>query len=227
MKKQNKIKKILKRNIFLMILFFFIIWTVFWAFTSTLINIQTSTGTGSNNSKISFSWWIDAWYYVNDEDNSAIIGNYFEWYYYDNLFWFFKLDWSSNPNDNVRIVWSTSLCSTGYWYKLWWKAYSEISGYIDFNYNSTTFVYFCLDDWKLHWTSYWKYIWFQDFNWIQIWIVVDIVDLIEKVNNDTIFKNDTTSIEKSTTITSEEIETIWWDLIQIDERKESIFYIIK
>ncbi len=226
--KKQKIKKILINNIFFVSVSFFIVWIVFWAFTAYLITPQYSTWLWSNNSVISFTWTTNnEWYYVNDDNNSSIIWNYFQWYYYDNLFWFFKLDWSTNPDDNVKIESSTSLCWTWYWYRFSWEAYSEISGYIDFNYNSTTFVYYCLDDWELHWTAYWKYIWFQDFEWIAILIVPDVISLIEKVNNDWLFQNDTSDIEKSTTITSEEIETVWWDLIQIDPKKESIFYIIK
>ena len=226
--KKQKIKKILRKNIFFVMISFFIVWTVFWAFTSFLISSQYSTDLWSNNSVISFTWTVwNEWYYVNEENNSTVIWNYFKWYYYDSLFWFFKLDWSSNTEENVKVASSTSLCDGGYWYKLSWKAYSEISWYIDFSYNSTTFVYYCLGDWLLHWTAYWKYIWFQNFDWIQVSLVADVESLIEKVNNDTIFINDTTNIETSTTITGEEIETIWWDLIQIDEKRESIFYIIK
>jgi len=206
---------------------FFTIWTVFWSYTSYLITTQSSTNIWAYDSVVSFTWEAGKeWYYVNNDDNSAIITNYFSWYYYDSVYWYFKLDWSSDNTENVRIIWSTSMCNSWYWYKLWWKAYSELSGYIDFNYNLSTFVYYCLDDGKLHWQSYWRYIGYQDFEWIEIWVVTNIVDLIEKVSS-ALFTNDTTDIEKSTTVNNEDIETLWWDLIQIDDKKESLFYIIK
>lgn len=226
--KTQKINKFLQVNLYLVILSFFVVWTVFWAYTSYMITPQNALSQWSYNSIISFTWstWKEG-YYVNDKDNSSIIWNYFKWYYFDNVYWFFKLDWSSNSTDNVRILWSTTACSTWYGYKLWWKAYSEKVWFIDFNYSADTYVYYCLDDKKLHWKAYWKYIWTQSFEWIQVDVVVDVVDLVEKVNNTTIFKNDTTQIEKSTTLSQEEIKTLWWNLIQIDEKSESIFYIIK
>jgi hypothetical protein len=230
--KKQKLKKIIKKNIVWVLFSFFIIWSVFWAFTSYLITTQSATELWSNNSIVSFTWSVwNEWYYVNDWDNSAIIWNYFTWYYYDSLFWFFKLDWSSNPNENVRISWSTSICSTWYWYKLEWKAYSEISWYIDFNYNSSTFVYYCLDDGKLHGTAYWKYIWYQDFEWIQVEVVNSVTDLTNNVSW-SLFINDTTNINNSIVWWWwEEIiwwwTVLWWNVNQLIDTNESIFYIIK
>ena len=239
MKKQKikkHFKKFFKKHFYFASTLFFITGTVFWAFTSTLITPQTSTEVWSNNNEISFTWssWNQG-YYVNEWDDSAIIGNYFEGYYYDSLYWFFRLDWSSNKSENVRIIWSTTACATWYWYKLGWKAYSENAWYIDFNYNSSTFVYFCASDGKLHGTAYSEYIWFQDFEWIIVWVVSGSVptNLTEKVENDTVFVNDTSNIDESTTSSPAwtewwtVIETFGWDFIQFDPKKESVFYIIK
>lgn len=225
--KRQKIKKFLETNIYATIILFFFIWSVFWAYNSYIISPQISTQLWSYDSSISFTWSVwNEWYYVNDKDNSAIIWNYFKGYYYDSLFWFFKLDWSSNAGDNVRIIGSTTKCVNWYWYKLWGKAYSQVSWYIDFGYDNNTFVYYCLSDKKLHWTAYWKYIWYQSFDWIQIDVSVDVPSLVEKVKND-LFRNDTTNIENSTILSQDEIKSLWWNLIQIDDTKESIFYIIK
>lgn len=226
--KLQKIKKFLMNNLYILWSSFFIVWTAFWAYTTYLISSQYSTNLWSYGNVVSFTWatWNE-WYYVNNKDNSSIIWNYFKWYYYDSVYWYFKLDWSTDSSENVKIVWSTTACSTGYGYKLWWKAYSEMSGYIDFNYNSNTFVYYCLDDWKLHWKAYWQYIWYQDFEWIDISLVVDVVSLVEKVSNTDIFQNDTTNVDNTNSLTPEELQSLWWNIIQFDERKESIFYIIK
>lgn len=224
--KKQKIKKFFMRNIFVILSSFFIFWAVFWSFTSYLITSQYSTSVWSNNSIISFTWTATKeWYYINNEDNSAIIGNYFEWYYFDSLFWFFKLDWSANQYENVRITDSTDACTTWYWYKLWWKAFSEQAWYIDFDYNSSTFVYYCLDDGKLHGTAFSDYIWFQDFEWIWVSIVNSITDLTQNVS-DSLFMNDTTTVNISSS-SLDWIETLWWNITQTDVYKESIFYIVK
>ncbi len=230
--KKQKVKKFFRRNFYIWFISIFLFWTVFWAYTSFLIDSQLATKKGSFDSIISFSWTTGReWYYVDDEDNSAIINNYFKWYYYDSLFWFFKLDWSSDKNENVKIIDSTDKCETGYWYKLWWKAYGDSAWYIDFNYNDSTFVYYCLDDWELLGTAYWKYIWFQGFDWIKISVVNSIEDLAQTVSHD-IFINDTTKITEPTYNISEWWPTdwwtsIWWNIYQIDANKESIFYIVK
>ncbi len=83
---------------------------------------QTSTWKGSSNSYISVDKNLE---YYNLWDNSAVIGNYFSGFYYDDIFGYFQADWSSNAWENVRIVSSTTACTTGYGYKLWWYSYSE------------------------------------------------------------------------------------------------------
>ena len=245
--KKQKIKKIFKKNMIPILFLFFTMWTVFWAFTSYSIPIQSSSWTWSNWSIISFSWsysswyyiknWlledisltvsiVGSWFYVNSWDNSSIIWNYFKWYYYDSLYWYFKLDRSNNTYDNVRVIGSTTLCSSGYWYKLWWKAYSEVSGYINFNHSLSRFVYYCLDDEKLHWYAYWKYIWYQNFEWIWLSFVNDIADLFQN-NNSNKFDNDTSIINVSREFIEEELDLLWWEINQVDPSRESIFYIIK
>lgn len=227
--KKQQIKKFLNRKKIYIFASFFMFSSVYATFTLFLITPQTSTQVWSNNSIISFTWVTDKqWYYVNDENNSTIIKNYFKGYYYDNLYWYFKLDWSNDKTKNVKIIWSTDKCNTWYWYKLWWKAYNEFVWYIDFDYDLNNFVYFCSIDWKLHWKAYSKIIWFQNFEWIDIQIVVEVESLFEKITN-YIFNNDTTEIEQNTyNINNEQnLNTFWWDLIQTETVKESIFYIIK
>ncbi|MFK7779888.1 MAG: hypothetical protein QM490_01965 [Candidatus Gracilibacteria bacterium] len=225
--KKQKIKKFIKRNFYIILFSFFIIGTVFGSFTSFLITSQYSTNTGSNNSVISFTGTVTKeGYYVNDESNSSIIQDYFEGYYFDSLFGYFKLDWSINELENVRFIDSTSKCTTGYGYKLGGKAFSEQAGYINFNYNATTFVYYCLDDSKLHGTAYGEYIGYQDFEGIELAVVNNVTDLTETVN-DNLFINDTTNIRESVLFSTDGIESLGGDVNQLDVNKESIFYIIK
>lgn len=236
--KKQKIKNFLKHHLslFLFSIFFsgFFVWVIFASvvFSETAISPQTSVWTWSYNSEIEIKeeWASFSWaYYVNKWNDSAVIWNYFRWYYYDSVFWFFKLDWSSNPSNNVRVYGSTNKCSTWYWYKLAWKAESKYVWFIDFAYNSNAFVYYCLDDNKLYGKAYWKNIWYQNFEWISLELIADVETLVEEVNSD-IFINDDTSIN--------EINPWWawsnawnnslgWDIFHVDDSKESIFYIIK
>ena len=234
--KKQKIKKILKfpYNILVASVFSlgFSIWILFAVvFTELPISWQTASWTWSYGSKVLIKDEVtNSWaYYVNKGNNSSVIWNYFKWYYFDSLFWYFRLDWSTNLRDNVRIVDSTSKCSTGYWYRLDWKAKWWLSWYIDFWYNKDTFVYYCLNDNKLYGRAYQKYIWFQDFDWIALEVLPNVESLIEKVNSD-IFINDDTSINiinswwKGSNASE---SSLWWDIFHIKDTRESIFYIIK
>lgn len=240
MKKQkNSLKKFIKTiskfSIFtkILILGFFSIWLSYWAWSIVkwLIQKDVSISPWAYNSTITFTNepWKET-YYVNSWNNSAIIWDYFKGYYYDSIFWYFKLDWSNEKNDNVRIIGSTDKCSTWYGYKFWGKAKSNNAWFIDFNYSNDKFVYYCLDDEKLYWEAYWKYIWIQKFDWIDVKIVDP--DTIDQTIGNTNFVNDITNITDTnppvTWIDSNKwFENIWWDTYQFDDTDESIFYIIK
>jgi hypothetical protein len=173
-------------------------------------------------------WTANATQYVNKENNSSIIGNYLKWYYYDSVYWFFKLDWSNDESKNVRIINSTDKCN-GYWYKLWWYAYSENFWFIDFSYDNNTFVYYCVWEWswwnwKLHWFAYMPNIWFQNFEWIEFDIKPEVTTKAAEIQDDS-FVNDTTEITKPEF--ENDIEAINWNAQYLNDRKWSIFYIIK
>lgn len=230
-----KIKSIFLVKISFVIIFSF--WVVYWA-SQVNFTTQTSMWLWSNNSNISVSYpngdtqGITS--YVNNGDNSSIIWNYFTWYYYDSILWFFRLDWSSNEKQNVRITGSTSKCTSGYWYKLWWYAYSQYQWYIDFDYNDDIFVYYCESDNVLHGYAYAQHIGFQNFEWIGFEIVPILVQVSEPESSLEVFVNDTSliaspsapiydggeSMNTSTTIPSSLPNGI-------DVTRESIFYIIK
>ncbi len=233
--KKLKLKKKLKfynrAIIFIVFFLWILVWTVFWAlYTESEILPDDAELRWSSYSLISFTWTVNReWFYVNKDNDSTIIWNYFKWYYYDSTFWFFKLDWSSNSEENVRVVWSTDKCSW-YGYRLGGKAKWTYAWFINFWYDSNTYVYYCLDDWMLHWTAYGEYVWYQDFEWISLEIVPTVEDLIEKVSDD-VFVNDDTSIDQikwtATETSNAGYEQIWWDIFRINDERESIFYIIK
>lgn len=231
MKKKQTIKSILLLNALISLLLTIPI--VYWAdILSESISFQKAEVTGSYNSEISFSTWSTNFHtsYINAWNNSTIIWNYFTGYYYDSVFWFFQLDWSSNPEKNVRIFSSTDECPTGYWYKLWWKAFSENAWFIDFNYSSDVFVYYCESDSKLHWKAYSKEIGVQNFEWIEFEIITSW-DTEAIITNSDVFSNDNTRINIEEVFTwsnsNVSIDEILWEDLKFDQTEESIFYIVK
>ena len=227
--KKQKLKNIIKIQKYIIFTLISIIWIsiAYWSFQSLQITSQQATNSWSYNSKIEIksSSWA---YYINNRNNSSIIWNYFEWYYYDSLYWIFKLNWSSDINKNVRIVSWTNKCSSWYWYNLWWKAYSKYAGYIDFSW-----VYYCLSDKKLHWKAYSKFIWYQSFEgiWFEIITKAQANAILE---TNSWFLNDSKDILnkekikwKQKTNSNAWSFKIWWDEFKIDDTKGSIFYIIK
>ncbi len=215
-----------------------IIWTwiitiyASWGLEKELTN-SVSSWVWANSSVQEFSpggseWTNFATYYINNEDNSSIIWNYFKWYYYDSIYWFFKLDWNSiDKYQNVRIVNSTDKCSW-YWYKLGWYAYSENFWFVDFSYDDDNFVYYCVGDKKLYWYAYLESIWFQNFEWIWFEIIPEIINQAETIESNT-FVNDNTEItdwsNKNENKNNNDI--IQWNIQYIKDTDWSVFYIIK
>ena len=225
MKKQTKNFK----NLFLLnlIIVVFFLWSVYAANkVSENITVQTSSGTGSSNSQITFLSGA----YVNTWNNSTVIGNYLSGYYYDSIYWFFQLDWdSSNIDNNVHVSWSTDKCSSWYGYKIWGYAYSEDFWFIDFSYDESIYVYYCLSDNLLHWYAYSEIIGFQNFEdiWFEISTQSDIVsDPNQGTNN--WFTNDDTNINNNPSLNYPlNPNKIWTDIFEFKDTDESIFYIIK
>jgi hypothetical protein len=193
------------------------------------VHHQEASASWSNNSLISIpSTWgtggtVDYW---NAWNNSTIIGNYFKGYYYDSMFWFFELDWLDGWEENVEIVGSTNKCDSGYGYKLWGYAYSAYFGFMDFDYSDDIFVYYCVDDNMLHGYSYSTTLWFQNFEWIGFDILPNVSTLADNTST-WIFVNDTTKINLPNFWDGNIKSYLAWDAINLDDDKESIFYIIK
>jgi len=172
-----------------------------------------------------------------------VIGNYFTGMYYDDILWYFKVDSLSNQNENVRVTGSTSACATWYGYKLGWYAYSEYFWYVDFDYNSTIFVYYCSSDSSLHWYSYSESNGFQNFEWISFPIEVTTTNTTEAPTSSWEFTNEDTDIQNPQNTWSNTNtwnpntpiqetsnftpETIQNNSFQFDPGNESLFYIIK
>ena len=226
MKKQKNYYK--KLWIILISVLWLWIITVYAAWGAKYLSHDKSDWVWTSGSKIEFSVVPDgnsfATYYVNPNNNSSIIWNYFKWYYYDSVYWFFKLDWNSSWNsNNVRIVNSTDKCDW-YWYKLGWYAYSENFWFIDFSYNNTYFVYYCVNDKELHWYAYLENIWFQSFEWIWFEIVPEVTNNTSTVESSD-FVNDNTEITNPNYENPEQV--IHWNIQHIKDTDWSVFYIIK
>ena len=238
-------KKNKKEKVFFIKIITFSFIMLFWAtvayWTDTIweyIKTQTATLKGSNNSEVTFSNNLTT-YYINKDNNNSSIWDYFKGYYYDNRFWYFRLDWSPTKTNNTRIVSTTSKCASWDWYKLWGFAYSKYAWYIDFDYDSNIYVYYCESDEKLHGYWYSKHLWFQAFEWI--WFKIVSIDTTPDIEDDGWFTNDWSVIENDTTnwTNNWSSENIWgWDRYEIENaeiiewdwafnKDESIFWIIR
>ena len=214
---KKNIKNYLAFSVFL--LFIVVFSTAYAADPSTPFITQLASGSGSSGSEISTDSNL---LYMNKGNNSSVVGNYFSWEYYDSIMWYFKTDWSTNKLENVRIVWSTSACGDSYGYKLWGYAYSEYFWFVDFDYDDSTFVYYCLSDSTLHGYSYSSDLGFQNFEWIAFDIWADSDTVAEESSGNGWFVNEGSSITEE-----EGATTIGPDIIEFESIQESLFYIIK
>ncbi len=189
---------------------------------------------GSSDTKV----YVDGnLHYVNKWENSSVIHNYFTGVYYDTRFWDFRVDWSSNEIQNVRIVASTGKCANGYGYQLWGYAKSDMVWFVDFDYNTDIFVYYCLSDQKLHWYAYSDQVGFQNFEGISFPIGLDIpiveiwVSWTGTFVNNTLTPNQWTTSWVLWTVNAENSnfsdDSVQHDLFQLETEKENTFYIIK
>jgi len=233
-KKKKKVIKIVWRKLkILFALSFIAVFGIVFAddFLSQVLPDDVADAVWSNDSLIETWTGTSVAKYMNKWNNSTVIGNYFTGWYYDSMLGFFRLDWSSDTSENVRIVASTGKCSTWYGYKLWGYAYSESSWFIDFDYNSNVFVYYCESYKELHGYAYSETTGFQNFEWIGFEIVPNIGTVAEDSWTGTIFVNDTTTINDIVTYTGAtsnyDYNKIGWDTVNLDTTEESIFYIIK
>jgi len=202
---------------------------------------QNASWVWSNGSVISVDANLE---YINKWENSSVVGNYFEGLYYDSIFWYFQTDYLTDQNQNVRIIWSSNACSSGYGYKLGWYAYSSYYGFVDFDFSDDIFVYYCVDDNSLHWYSYSETIGFQNFEDISFPINIGPTATAETPSDTEDFRNDDTKIvnpniwntsdnpENDTPEAQSENSnfsptTIQNEKADFNVERESLFYIIK
>jgi hypothetical protein len=225
----------LQKSVFLCALGVF--WVVFAAdYLSDSLDYGIATASGSNNSLISIvtdtgsPGSVKEAKYWNKWDNSTIIDNFFTGYYFDSSYGFFRLDWSANQQENIRVVSSTSACPTGYGYKIGGYARSEYFWFIDFDYSSSVYVYYCESDKKMHGYGYSETLGFQNFEGISFDIIPNIGGIAETTSSG-IFVNDTTSLPNigvfSGGSSNFDYNSLFGDTFSLDATKESIFYIIK
>lgn len=227
----------LKKNIskilaFISFLFLIHIWYVYAEdVVAEVFSAQTSSASGSNNSRISVWNYLS---YINKRNNSTIIWNYLSGYYYDDFNGFFKTNWSTNPAENVSIIGSIDSCGSSYGYKLWGYSYNDQVWFVDFDYSPTIFVYYCVDDNSLHGYGYSTHVWFQNFEWITFTIEVSPTTP-QLLWSSTWFINGSTSIWINTPVvpiwqatdSNVSSNTIQADLFEFDSADETLFYIIK
>lgn len=122
---------------------------VLYAADTIIVNIsgnQSATTPGSNGESIRTIWDGDL-KLINKNNDENSVDDYFSGYYFDPVYGFFEMDTSGN-NSNVKISSdSYSSCNTGYsGYKLSWYSYNPDFGFMNFNQNSSNFVYICIPD---------------------------------------------------------------------------------
>lgn len=223
----------MKRNkiVFQIVISCFFLTYFFNVFASSkLLDTQSATLVWSNNSMVDFSknWSASGTYYVNKWDNSDIVWDFLKGFYYNSLYGFFELNRSTDESKNVKIISSTDACNSWYGYKLGWYAKSETVWLIDFDYNNWVFVYYCMDDGKLHWKAFSEVIGYQNFEWLSFDILPSFSSTVLNSSTDSMFVNNTTTIflNEKTTVSNKSSPSIA-KKEAINYGEESIFYIWK
>ena len=241
MKKNKKKKFFSKKRFFskIWIFSFITILSLIWVYAIDTIwdyiKTQTSTWTWTNQNKITFSKHKTT-YYINKDDDNILIWDMLRWYYYDNIYWYFRLDWSQNSSDNVHITNETvSNWACTEWYKFSWKAYSKYMWYINFNYSSSIFVYYCKTDNKIYWDTYSTNLWKQNLDWIKINLrekqIIDNIEQKVEIQDDNQYIEDDNTIDWTNKNWNN--NNIWgWDKYEIENSNTekldwNVFWIIK
>ena len=189
------------------------------------VQYSVATGIGSVGNTISFL--TGSITYINRDNDSTMIGNYFTGSYYDSTYGFFKMDHSGDLNKNIRIVGSTDRCPGSYGYRLGGTAYSTTFGYIRFDPSTVNFVYFCESDKKLRGFWYSSALGWQNFNGLSLQLETysNIALTFSGTTNDPFFLNNRSSLGSSPFVNGP--SGIQGDLRSTDLGKESVFYIVK
>lgn len=212
------------KNIFSILLFFTVCTQIVFALDDE--NILSTSSNISDNTYFS-TWWIYTKYY-NKDTNSDIVWDYLWGHYYNKNYWFFQLDWSADKLQNVRIIWSTSKCSSWYWYRFDWYAKSETWWFIDFWYDKDTYVYYCVWDKRLYWKAYFPAVWEISFDGILLEILPPSATPTVNNSKDAFFVNNTTIIFWNTDWNNYNTDiNLSWEKKWAKYWAESVFYIWK
>jgi len=241
MKKNKKKRVFLKKSffskitIFVFFSFFTVIWVTFamdviWDYIKT----QTWIGIWTNSNKITFSNKKTT-YYINKNDDENFVWDQLRWYYYDDTYWYFRLDWDKDLSKNVYInSWPNNINWCNNAYSFTWSAYSKYVWYMDFHYDNEKFVYYCDDDKTIYWTWYTENLWEQIFDGIKI--NMRKKQVIDSIEQKIISEDDNKYIEDNNSIKWDNNwnnNNIWgWDKFDIensdiDELDWNVFWIIK
>lgn len=161
---------------------------------AVLFGLLSTTVFGATISSLSNDGRIEFWSshgnteYINVGANSSIIWNELRWFYFDRYFGIYRLDWSSDPKQNVHFADSTTKCTNWYGYQLAWRARSDFAGTIDLSN-----IYYCVATNTLHGTANLPSTWEQSFEGISFQLIANIQANTDISNN--IFTNDTTTID--------------------------------
>lgn len=233
--KKNDFKKIIFPILIFISYISFVYWVdVIWDYIKT----QQAIWTWTNNNKITFSR-IKTTYYINKDNDNNLTWDQLRWFYYDNIYWYFRLDWSDDLDKNVHISSNSPITITWKCNKAWkfsWKAYSKYVWYINFNYDSNYYVYYCEDDWKLYWYAYDDNLGSQPMNEIKINInnqnqeIQNIDDINNYTQDNRVIKENTID---STIRNYRDYNIGGWDWYEIENTSswnvinDNIFWIVK
>jgi hypothetical protein len=104
----------------------FLLSTIVYGLDRVESTLPFSIGTGLGSNGNTLSIFTGAVQYINTDNDSTTVGNSFSGSYYDSAYGLFKLNWSTDKTQNVRIGNPTSKCTTGYGYQLTGIAQSSL-----------------------------------------------------------------------------------------------------
>jgi len=140
---------------------------------------NTITLTGSSASATN-EWLL----LMNQDNDSNVVWDYLQWYYYDAAYGVYSVDESvANRVKITSTLWGS--CAPGKTgYKMDGFAYNPEFWFVDFGYDTTRFVYICVPDdfndkslsTNFGWYAYSQYTGFQNFDGIVSDVLVTIAD---------------------------------------------------
>ena len=172
------LRKIFKYTVLLSICIF---WAVY-AIDTIRVTLPNTSLTWETYSTQTLQILDDELFLINRDNDTSFIGDFFTWYYHDSAHWRFSMD--DLGSNGVEIT-STSVTdcsdnSTHSWYKLSGFSYNPEFWAMNFDHDSSTYVFICItndeNSWEatyIWWTAYSELIWSQNFNTVPFDAYVD------------------------------------------------------